>query len=212
MNFTNEKGSKIVDHMIIAIKNNKDYLSEVDGAIGDGDHGINMNKGFTIAEEMLKTMDYNMSEGFKVISSVLVDKIGGSMGPLYGAFFRGFSAASKKYEVIDKKIFHDMLKKAYENLTMISAAKVGDKTLIDVLFPTVETYSHAIENNEEFDVALEKMMVAAKNGLEETKNMVAKLGRASRLGERSVGHQDAGATSCYIILDSIKNSIIELIK
>lgn len=212
MNFTNKQGSKIVDNVILAIQSNRDYLSEVDGAIGDGDHGINMNKGFTIAQEELKDMEYNMSEGLKVISSVLVDKIGGSMGPLYGAFFRGLSVASKKQEVIDKKVFNDMLKKAYDNLTMISPAKVGDKTLIDVLSPAIETYKNAVENDEEFDVALEKMIVSAKNGLEGTKNMVAKLGRASRLGERSLGHQDAGSTSCYIILESIKNSIIELIK
>ena len=212
MNFTNKQGTKIVDNVILSIQNNRDYLSEVDGAIGDGDHGINMNKGFTIAKEELNNMDYNMSEGFKVISSVLVDKIGGSMGPLYGAFFRGLSVASKKQEVIDKKIFNDMLKKAYDNLTIISPAKVGDKTLIDVLSPAIQTYTDAVENDEEFDIALEKMLVSAKNGLEETKNMVAKLGRASRLGERSLGHQDAGSTSCYIILESIKNSIIELTK
>ena len=105
-----------------------------------------------------------------------------------------------------------MLKKAYDNLTMISPAKVGDKTLIDVLSPAIETYKNAVENDEGFDVALEKMIVSANNGFEQTKNMVAKLGRASRLGERSLGHQDAGSTSCYIILESIKNSIIELIK
>ncbi|MBO8434696.1 MAG: dihydroxyacetone kinase subunit L [Tyzzerella sp.] len=211
MKFTNKDGSKIVDDVIVAIQKNRDYLSEVDGAIGDGDHGINMNKGFTIAQDELKDKDYNMSEGLKTISSVLVDKIGGSMGPLYGALFRGFSVASKKCEDIDKNVFGEMLKKAYANLTMISPAKVGDKTLIDVLSPAIEAYEKSIETDD-FDVALEKMITAAKEGLESTKNMVAKLGRASRLGERSLGHQDAGSTSCYIILESIANSIKELIK
>ncbi len=211
MYFTNENGAKIVDNVIKAIKDNKDYLSEIDGAIGDGDHGINMNKGFSIAEENLKNTSYNMSEGFKTICYVLVDDIGGSMGPLYGAFFRGLSVASKKCEKIDKYVLSDMLFKAYDNVKDISVAKVGDKTLIDVLDPAVMAYKIAIDKDD-MDIALEKMIEEAEKGLLKTKDMVAKLGRASRLGERSLGHQDAGATSCFIILKAIKDSILEILQ
>lgn len=95
--FSNQEGSKIVDAIIAAIQTNKEYLSEVDRHGGDGDHGINMNKGFTFARQELDDLPrYTMSDGLKVISQVLVNKIGGSMGPLYGSFFRGLSVASRK--------------------------------------------------------------------------------------------------------------------
>lgn len=96
MEITNKDAAIVVTNIIDSIKKNRDYLSEIDGAIGDGDHGINMSKGFSMAEEILANKDFNMSEGFLTISQVLMEKIGGSMGPLYGSFFRGLSVASKK--------------------------------------------------------------------------------------------------------------------
>ena len=105
-----------------------------------------------------------------------------------------------------------MLKKALANLQNISNAKVGDKTLIDVLVPAVNAYSTAIEEEKDLITALNSLIIAAKDGLESTKNLVASIGRASRLGDRSLGHQDAGATSCFIILKSFCESFIYLIQ
>lgn len=208
MEFTNKSGSKIVLSIIHAIIENRDYLSSVDGEAGDGDHGINMSKGMTFAEqEIEKREEITMSEGFMVISRILVSKIGGSMGPLYGSFFRGLSVASKKEEIITADVMSQMLHKAYDNLTGLTDAKPGDKTLIDVLSPSIEAFDKDISD---FDKALTSMTEAAKAGLEATKDMIAKVGRSSRLGERSRGHQDAGATSCYIILKAIADSAIEL--
>lgn len=210
MEFTNKDGIKLVNEVISTIQKNRDYLSQIDGEAGDGDHGINMNKGMTFAkEELEKKDDVNMSQGFLTISKILISKIGGSMGPLYGSFFRGLSVASKKSEVIDSQIMSEMLCKAHSNLSDLTDAKPGDKTLIDVLSPAIEAYEN---NKSDFKQALKSMTEAAENGLEATKTMVAKIGRASRLGERSRGHQDAGATSCYLILKAIADASLELLE
>ncbi|MCP1224202.1 dihydroxyacetone kinase subunit DhaL [Sebaldella sp. S0638] len=212
MTFSNIEGIKIVYSVINAIKSNREYLSEIDGAAGDGDHGINMSKGFSIAEEEIKSRESaSMSEGFLIISDVLVSKIGGSMGPLYGNFFRGLYAASRKSETIDKNIMLSMLEKACSNLSALTDAKPGDKTLIDVLVPAVLAYKKSVEQNCDFKTCLENMMSEAEKGLESTKDMIAKLGRSSRLGERSRGHLDAGAASCCIILRAITDTAVELL-
>ena len=211
--FSNQAGSRVVDAIISTIKVSKGYFTEVDSHGGDGDHGINMNKGFTIArEELDKQPDYTMSEGLKVISQVLMSKIGGSMGPLYGSFFRGLSAASRESGKINKEIMLNMLKKAYQNLADLTDARVGDKSLMDVLIPSVEAYEKALSAGKSFELCLAESLAAAKTGLESTKAIPAKIGRASRIGDRSIGHQDAGATSCYIILEAMVQTIYELLE
>ncbi|MDU5948059.1 MAG: dihydroxyacetone kinase subunit DhaL, partial [Paenibacillus macerans] len=196
MEFTNRAGFAVVSAVIEAVCANRDYLSRVDAAVGDGDHGINMSKGFTIAgEELSKQPDADMSAGFLAISTVLVGKIGGSMGPLYGGFFRGLAMASKNEPIIDAAVMGNMLRKAYDRIAVLTDAAVGDKTLIDVLDPAVRAYEEA-EAGGDLEACLGQMREAARNGLEATKGMAAKLGRGSRLGDRAIGHQDAGATSC----------------
>lgn len=211
--FSNQEGSQIVDKIIATIQRNKEYLSEVDSHGGDGDHGINMNKGFTFARQELDELpSYTMSDGLKVISHVLVNKIGGSMGPLYGSFFRGLSVASRKSETITNELMLEMLKKAYKNLSDLTDAKVGDKSLIDVLAPTVETYEKTLNAGGSFNECLSQSLTAAQLGLEATKEIPAKIGRASRIGDRSIGFQDAGATSCYLIIEAMVNTINELLE
>jgi len=211
--FSNQEGSQIVDRIIATIQRNKEYLSEVDSHGGDGDHGINMNKGFTFARQELNELpSYTMSDGLKVISHVLVNKIGGSMGPLYGSFFRGLSVASRKSETITNELMLEMLKKAYKNLSDLTDAKVGDKSLIDVLAPTVETYEKTLNAGGSFNECLSQSLTAAQSGLEATKEIPAKIGRASRIGDRSIGFQDAGATSCYLIIEAMVNTINELLE
>lgn len=212
MTFSNNEGIQIVINIINAVKVNREYLSELDGAAGDGDHGINMSKGFSIAGEEISSREFvSMSEGFLVISDVLITKIGGSMGPLYGSFFRGLYSASRKTEIIDKNIMFLMLEKAYAGLSALTDAKPGDKTLIDVLDPAVSAYKTSLEENCDFKVCLHNMITKAKDGLDSTKNMIAKLGRSSRLGERSIGHTDAGAASCFIILQAVTDTVTKLL-
>ncbi|ACL69087.1 dihydroxyacetone kinase subunit DhaL [Halothermothrix orenii] len=210
--FLNSSGGRIVYSIIEAIQDNKEYLSEIDGAIGDGDHGINMNKGVTMTKEKLDEQDeVDLATALKTLGFTVVSKIGGSMGPLYGNFFLEMSKAINGREKIDKKVFSDMLNAALEGVKALGDAKVGDKTMMDTLIPAVKTYDKAIEGGKGFKEALEEMQVAAEKGKESTKDLVAKVGRAARLGERSRGVLDAGATSCNLILQAMANTIRDLL-
>lgn len=211
MSFKNADGKQIVLDIIQIIQDNKDYLSDIDGAIGDGDHGINMNKGASIAKEEIKN-DTCMSEALSSLSSVLMNKIGGSMGPLYGSIFMGMQFASINHEDITGDIVGSMLQQAYDNINMISTAKPGDKTLVDVLDPCVHSYQSTYEETKDMKMALCACKKAANEGMLATKDMQAKLGRASRLGEKSIGHQDAGATSCCLIITALCDGILALDK
>lgn len=211
MTFRNETAGTVILDLIRTIQSNKDYLSEVDGKIGDGDHGINMNKGFTITEEKLGNRAFSMSDGFRVLGETLMEDIGGSMGPLYGVFFEELSLASGKKVRIDEKVFGNMLQNAADAVQEIGDAQVGDKTLIDTLLPALDAYNAACAEGKSFAEALEDMRQAAKDGWRSTEDMVARIGRASRLGERSRGVLDAGATSCYLILDSMARSMIKML-
>jgi dihydroxyacetone kinase-like protein len=210
--FSNAAGSVIVDKLILTIQENKQYLSDIDGLIGDGDHGINMNKGFTLCREELDINPGDLSYSLKVLAKILMMKIGGSMGPLYGKFFKAIGVSLEGKEEIGINEMGEALKAAVEAIASISPAKVGDKTLIDTLIPALAAYQHAEREGKLFAEALEAMKVAAIEGRDSTKDMVAKLGRASRLGERSRGVLDAGATSCCLILVTIGNEGQELLK
>lgn len=211
MPFRNEDGKQIVLNIIETIQKNKEYLSDIDGAIGDGDHGINMNKGASIAKEEVLN-NKNLSESLGSLSKVLMEKIGGSMGPLYGSIFMGMQFAISNAEVIDGEVIKNMLHQAYDNIKMISPAKPGDKTLVDVLDPSVQAYSEEFERTHDMKKALVCCKEAAHKGMLSTIDMQAKLGRASRLKEKSIGHQDAGATSCCLIISTLCDSAIALDK
>ncbi len=211
MSFKNKDGKQIVLNIISAIQENKDYLSEIDGAIGDGDHGINMNKGATLALEPVQK-DENMSNALGSLAKVLMNKIGGSMGPLYGSIFLGMQLACKDKEDIDGHVIRQMLNNAYDNIKMISPAKVNDKTLVDVLDPAVNAYNDTFDKDGDAISALKACIEASTKGMLATKNMQARIGRASRLGEKSIGFQDAGATSCSLIINTLCESAIDLLK
>jgi dihydroxyacetone kinase-like protein len=211
--FLNDKGVIIIYDLIKIIQDNALYLSEIDGAIGDGDHGINMNKGFTLCEKRLIGEQINLSTALNMLSETLLNEIGGAMGPLYGMFFLGMSNACNNKKQIDSIVFKDMLEAAVSELSEIdlSKAKIGDKTMMDTLIPAIEAYKTAINNKKSFIEALEKMKIAAEKGKESTKELIAKVGRASRLGERSKGFLDVGAVSSWLILKSMADSIIQII-
>jgi dihydroxyacetone kinase-like protein len=210
MQFADREGRVVVEKLIEAIQANKTYLSEVDGAIGDGDHGINMAKGFGLAGERL-TEEMGFSEALQTLGSTLVMEIGGAMGPLYGSFFKAMAKAGKDQEQIDRDVFGRMLSGALIAVTDLGNATVGDKTLVDTLSPAVKAFEAARSEDLSFKDALQKMATAAEQGKESTRELVARVGRASRLGERSKGVLDAGATSCHIILESMAKSVVALL-
>ena len=209
--FSQEAGSIIVDKLILAIQENKQYLSDIDGAIGDGDHGINMNKGFTMCREALDKQPGDLAYSLKTLGKILMMKIGGSMGPLYGKFFMSMGKSLEGVPEIGSDSFGGALKAALDAIHAISPAQVGDKTLMDVLIPAEAAYSGAVAGGQGFAEALAAMDAAALEGRDSTVDMVAKLGRSSRLGERSRGVMDAGSASCYIILHTMADTITGLL-
>jgi len=209
--FQTTKGKKIVLDLVNMIQTNASYLSEIDGAIGDGDHGVNMSKGFTLAKKSLAANDVDLYTSLYILGDTLFTEIGGAMGPLYGTFFMEMAEVCKYKADIDRQVFGQMLRTAFTGVQDIGGAKLGDKSIIDTLAPATAAYEEAVANGKMFSEALQDMVQAAERGKESTRNMIAKIGRASRLGERSRGVLDAGATSCWLILTSIANSIDDLI-
>lgn len=149
----------------------------------------------------------DLSVGLDTLGTTLMMEIGGAMGPLYGALFIGMAAECQGQEQIDAALFGRMLQAARNAVSELGNAKVGDKTLMDTLIPAVEAYSAALAGGAAFDQALERMKAAAEAGKDSTHDLVAKIGRASRLGERSRGHLDAGATSCWLILRALAEAV-----
>ena len=200
--FSNKAGAAIVYSVIESIQANKDYLSEIDGAIGDGDHGINMNKGFSICKERLGPEE-NLSDAMYTLGDILLSEIGGSMGPIYGSFFIEMSGAVENLTDIDKHAFGEMLEAGLAGIRELVPTDVGDKTLLDTLIPAVNAFRDAAAGGSDFASALDQTARAAENGRNATRDMIAKVGRASRLGERSRGVLDAGAASCCLILQAM---------
>jgi dihydroxyacetone kinase-like protein len=210
--FSGQQGVLLVNSMILAIQENKQYLSDIDGAIGDGDHGINMNKGFTLCREALDQQPGGLSYALQTLGKILIMKIGGSMGPLYGKFFISMGKSLDGKEMIGKEDFLHALKAALAALRTISQAQVGDKTLMDTLIPAVEAFDSAVTAGKSFSDALNVMSQAALQGRDSTIDMVAKIGRSSRLGERSRGVMDAGSASCYIILSTMATAAKDILE
>jgi len=209
--FFNKDGIAVIADIVLAIQQNKEMLSRIDGAIGDGDHGINMNKGFTIASKRIDG-SHNLSSGFGVVANVLLTEIGGSMGPIYGTFFEVLSNKSEPHDIINKNIFGHMLESATDSVIEICGAQPGDKTLIDALVPAIHNFGGVINKNGTFEAALQAMVKGAEEGRDSTINLIARKGRSSRLGERSKGVVDAGAASCYLILEAMAKSISKILR
>lgn len=210
--FHNQDGKPVLLKMVKAIQDNKAYLGEVDGLIGDGDHGMNMNKGFSVFEERFKDQDFTFTEGLDELGTILLTEIGGSMGPIYGTILMDMAEKGEDLEVISLADLGSMLEQGLAGLCEIVEAKVGDKTLVDTLSPSVDCLKKEAEAGTGYAEALDKMKAAAEVGRDSTKDLVAKFGRSSRLGERSRGVLDAGATSCCIILEAMADGIKEQLR
>jgi phosphoenolpyruvate---glycerone phosphotransferase subunit DhaL len=209
--FPSSNGAAVIDSLVRAIVDNAALLSEVDGAIGDGDHGINMKKGFSRCAERLSGKQFGLTEGLQTLGTVLLTEIGGAMGPLYGTFFCEMANASEGHDSIDAGVFKAMLDKSVAGVVELGGAKEGDKTLLDTLIPATEAFGASLRSGASFRDSLGEMRAAAEKGKESTRAMVAKIGRASRLGERSRGALDAGAVSCWLIVTSMAESMSALL-
>ena len=204
--FPAARGRAVVEALAAAIAANAARLSELDGAIGDGDHGVNMSKGFIRARSRL-TPKTDLAGGLQILGDTLLTEIGGAMGPLYGTFFLEMSRVAAGAEEVDVSLFGKMLDAGVEGVLDLGGARVGDKTLVDVLVPARTAYRAAADAGAPFADALARMAEAAERGRDSTRELVARLGRASRLGERSRGPLDPGATSSALLLDAFAMSI-----
>ncbi len=183
------------------LSENSAYLTELDSAIGDADHGANMDRGFkAVINKMPEISDKDIGTIFKTVGMTLLSTVGGAGGPLYGTWFlqSGMKTAGKmELSLAD---WTDALDAALSGIVMRGKAELEDKTMVDALTPALVALKQAIRENQPINKALELSANAAQKGMEATIPLVARKGRASYLGERSAGHQDPGATSSYLIL------------
>lgn len=188
-----------------AVIEQKEFLTELDQAIGDGDHGINMARGFEAVikklDELSETAD--ASTILKTVGMCLVSNVGGASGPLYGtAFLRAAGAVKGKTE-IDLISCKAMFEAAVKGIQDRGKAQQGEKTMLDALIPAMQAFADSIAAGKSAVQCLENATEAAQNGVEYTKTIIATKGRASYLGERSLGHQDPGATSATLMLKTL---------
>ncbi len=190
---------------------NKEFLTDLDSAIGDADHGINMARGFTEVLQQLPQEEEDISAVLKKTGMVLLSKVGGASGPLYGTAYMKAGAVNGKKEITleDAK---EMMTAVIGGIKMRGKAERGEKTMLDALEPALEALTKGIEAGESAEDCLNHMCDAAKEGVEFTKTIRATKGRASYLGDRSIGHQDPGATSSLITLEAIRAFYLENIK
>ncbi len=187
---------------------NKEYLTELDAAIGDADHGINMDRGFGAVEKKLDGVaEKDIGTILKTVGMTLVSTVGGAGGPLYGTFFLKAGMTLSGKNELSAEDMVAALNAAIEGVKMRGKATTGEKTMLDALVPALEAMQKTIADGGDIHAALEAATAAAEEGMKATIPMLATKGRASYLGERSIGHQDPGATSSWLMLKTAAETI-----
>lgn len=201
---------KTLDAISDAIIANKEYLTDLDRPIGDSDHGFNMAKGFTVVKQKLPEMGNESIESiFKAVAMALISTVGGASGPLYGTAFLQASKVMKGKDGITLEDAAAILGEAIAGIQKRGKANRGEKTMLDALIPALEALKAEAAAGTPAGEAFKKAAEAANEGVEYTKTIIATKGRASYLGERSIGHQDPGATSSYIMIDTVAKTLLE---
>lgn len=191
----------IIEGMAKKIEAEKEYLTELDNKIGDGDHGINLARGFEAVEKKLPSLaGGDIGALLKGVGMQLVSTVGGASGPLYGTAFMKAGMACKGLTEIDGPAFVKAMEAAVDGIKMRGKATEGEKTMLDALCPALKVMQDDVAAGKSLKEALQDAAQAAEKGVEYTKTIIATKGRASYLGERSLGHQDPGATSSLYLL------------
>jgi dihydroxyacetone kinase-like protein len=192
-----------------AVHERADYLTQLDSAIGDADHGINMNRGLTAAVEALDGYDARTVGDVLVrTATVLLSKVGGAAGPLYGTALRAVGRALDS-PTVESQQLGAALRAGLDSLQKLGAALPGDKTIVDAYAPALAAYDTELEAGGDMVSATRAAANAAEEGMKATTAMQARKGRASYLGARSIGHQDPGATSTWLIFRSLARAIAD---
>ena len=205
---TKEQIVKWLQALGYVMEANKEFLTQLDAAIGDADHGINMERGFKKVNSQLSTVaDKDIGSIFKSTGMALISSVGGASGPLYGTLFlRAGTVASGKHELNTTELA-GVLKAGLSGVIERGKAQVGDKTMVDALTPAVKAFEQAAEDGVGIAEALGQTVAAAEQGMKDTIPLIARKGRASYLGERAIGHQDPGATSVYLIIKALHDAV-----
>jgi phosphoenolpyruvate---glycerone phosphotransferase subunit DhaL len=188
--------------------NHKTVLTELDSAIGDADHGINMARGMTsVIDKLDGDQPSQVNDLFKTVAMALVSSVGGASGPLYGTFFLRFAGAAGPVIELDAHALDAALRAGLAGIVERGKAQAGDKTMVDALWPALDAMEAVINTGGDLAVAVAAARDAAAAGRDETVPMVARKGRASYLGERSAGHMDPGAASMSLLFDALAEEI-----
>ena len=201
--YNNKKIKEWLINLSSVYDENKEYLTKLDADIGDADHGINISRGFGFVKEALnKDENSSISSIFKQTATLLIKNVGGASGPLYGTFFLNASIVSSNKEELTLNDITEIFNKGTNAVSVLGKSKAGEKTMLDTLFPALESMKEYGNNLEMFK---NKVLISAEEGMKSTIDMTATKGRASYLAERSAGHQDPGATSSFMMIKELIN-------
>ena len=190
------------------IEENRQYLTDLDSPIGDADHGINMDRGFKkVMTKLPGVGDKDIGAILRTAGMALVTSVGGAGGPLYGTFLMDAGKAVKGKDELSDDDLVSLLDAGLKGVIRIGKTNLEDKTMVDALHPALEALKKAVADGKDTVEALHLMMDAAHKGMKDTIPMLARKGRASYVGERSIGHQDPGATSSYLLLKTLTETI-----
>jgi phosphoenolpyruvate---glycerone phosphotransferase subunit DhaL len=196
-----------IERLAGSIEREQEHLTELDAAIGDGDHGANMARGFkAVREKIAQGKSETPADLFKLVAMTLISTVGGASGPLYGTFFLEASKAAGDARALDLASLRTVLAAGLAGVRMRGKAVPGDKTMVDALTPAVD----ALVGDGDLRKVLEAAAVAAADGAEQTRPLVAHKGRASYLGERAIGHKDPGAASSVLLFATLAQEVAEL--
>lgn len=189
------------------VHDQRDFLTQLDAAIGDADHGINMDRGFAAAVAKLEAEpDGPPGDLLEAVGTTLVLSVGGAAGPLYGSAIRQMGRALDGAKTFDAEALLVLLRAALEEVQRLGAAQVGDKTIVDSLSPAIEAFEKSLRSGDDLVGASSRAHAAALEGMHDTVPLQARKGRASYLGPRSVGHQDPGATSTTMFFAALQRA------
>jgi dihydroxyacetone kinase-like protein len=192
------------------IEENAATLTRLDAAIGDGDHGTNMNRGFKAALQRLDGLEAaDFGSVFKAVGMALISKVGGASGPLYGSFYLAVGKGLGDAETVEDEALAAALRAGYDGVVARGKAQLEDKTMLDAWHPALEALDAALAGGSDLGAALDQAQRAAEAGMRATIPLVARKGRASYLGERSRDHQDPGATSTHLLVKALADVVNE---
>ncbi|TDF94160.1 dihydroxyacetone kinase subunit DhaL [Paenibacillus piri] len=208
MKLTFQQFSSILLQIADRIELEKDYLSELDRALGDGDHGVTMSLGWQAIADKIETFGIeDCGALLKEAAMAFLNAVGSSVGPLYAtAFLRGSAVLQGKAVLSDEDVIRFWIA-AVNGIQERGKAQMGDKTMMDTWIPAIEAIKRAHSERKELPVCMQEAVSAGERGMIATKEMYSRLGRSSRLGDRALGHQDPGATSAFIILSAFADGV-----